>query len=665
MSISRRDVLKASGLAPLLGVSVGRPNRFPPQTAPIGPSAVDVVPPAGWDYPAQVDLLPFGHGVASGDPLADRVIIWTRVSIPDDRGWEVTDPQGVTSTTVVWKVATDPDMVDVRASGAVTTDAGRDWTVKVDVDGLTPNAVYFYCFEALGYRSPVGRTRTAPGPDDDVTELHAAHVACTSWWQDHFSAYARIAERADLDLVIHVGDHVYEFCGGHPAVRAWEDRFDIDDVDARRWSTRNEARRRYALYYQDPHLMAAHMAAPWVIAVDNHDFADLRDESLSEEERRFGGAEVFWEWSPTRPVRPDHSGSFRPSPGPFANVETPRGAEAFFTHRAMSWGRLLSLIVIDWHYSRQLETEEQKAAANDGMVFGPAPAMLGPTQWRWLQDTFEAHAGATHRVLLNQKNMGQLGNFNLPTALRDGARQLGLTGVENAEDVVDIYPGWTSDRRQLFAFLRDRGIVDNIVLSGDSHGWWAYDLVEDSTAPDYNPVDPWAGDDAGVGLTPVGVELINGMGRPGLVDVVAETACEAGAGQGSAHSCFEAGSDPTFHAAYQAARTPAIAASLAAETAAMAANPNMRYMNWREYGHSMVHLFGDRSELELLASDKTVNTGPGETGPAGTPADTVLARYASQVGRPHLVPLSPLERTAGPAKPAVPAPATLPLRTAR
>ena len=97
----------------------------------------------------------------------------------------------------------------------------------------------------------------------------------------------------------------------------------------------------------------------------------------------------------------------------------------------------------------------------------------------------------------------------------------------------------------------------------------------------------------------------------------------------------------------------------------MAANPNMRYMNWREYGHSMVHLFGDRSELELLASDKTVNTGPGETGPAGTPADTVLARYTNQVGRPHLVPLSPLERTAGPAKPAVPAPATVPLRTVR
>ena len=651
MTISRRDLFRRSGAAVgALTLPVGRWDGA--GTLAAGPAAIDPAPPEDWDYPAQVDLLPFGHGVASGDPLADRVILWTRITIPDARGWAVADPQGVTATNVTWRVARDPDMVDVVASGQVTTSAARDWTVKVDAVLPASDTVWFYACEALGFRSPVGRTRTAPAPGDDPGSLHLAHVACTSWWQDHFSAYARIAERDDLDLVIHVGDHVYEFCGGHPAVRAWKDRFDIDDLDARRWRTRDEARRRYALYYADPHLLAAHLAAPWLIAVDNHDFADIPDEPAPEGVipdspeheaiRRFGGAEVFWEWTPTRPVVPDGSGALVPSPGPFAQVTNPVGRDCFFTYKTLEWGDRLSLIALSWGY-----------LADDDVEGEPGHPILGGRQWRWLRETMVANAGPTHRVLLNQKNMGQLGNITIPSALREAATSLGIP-VDGATDATDIYPGWMGLRRELYAFLREHGIHNTIVLSGDSHGWWAYDCVEDSGPGDYNPVDPWTGP----GLTPVGVELINGVGRPGLADVAAEAAME----MGEAHSAFDAGADPATYAAYEAARTAVIPAAIALETAARAANPNMAFMDWHSYGHCMVHLFADHSELELLASERTANIPPGGTGPLGTPADTALARFTNDAARPHLVPLSPLERTTGPAKPAVPVPTTARLR---
>ena len=232
--------------------------------------------PDGWTYPVAEELLPFGHGVMSGDPLADRVILWTRVTIPDARGWDsatVRDPQGFRRVAVRWVIARDPGLRRVVRRGRVTTSARRDWTVKVDADRLPSATTLYYAFEALGWRSPVGRTRTAPAPGDDVGSLTVAHFACTSWWHDVFNSFARVAEREDLDLITHAGDHVYDNSGGHPASRVWADQWswdgDIDNADVR---TPAELRRRYALYYADPQLMAAHHAAPWAIMADQHDY---------------------------------------------------------------------------------------------------------------------------------------------------------------------------------------------------------------------------------------------------------------------------------------------------------------------------------------------------------------------------------------------------------
>ncbi len=153
--------------------------------------------PAGLEPPADGPAA-FNHGVASGDPLSDRVILWTRVTPAQDG-----------PVAVRYQVATDPALQDVVNSGTVTTDAARDFTVKVDAGGLQPATTYWYAFTALGYRSPIGRTRTAPAVGQGITELTIGHVACTSWRQDFFNGYARMGERGDIDLITHAGDPVY------------------------------------------------------------------------------------------------------------------------------------------------------------------------------------------------------------------------------------------------------------------------------------------------------------------------------------------------------------------------------------------------------------------------------------------------------------------------
>ena len=141
----------------------------------------------------------FAHGVASGDPQRDRVILWTRVT-----------PVDPTETLRVrWTVASDPRMKQIRQSGRFVTDRRRDFTVKVDATGLNPGLTYYYQFEARGVKSPIGRTRTLPV--GRVDRLRLAFASCANYPHGYFNAYARIAERDDLDFVLHLGDYLYEY----------------------------------------------------------------------------------------------------------------------------------------------------------------------------------------------------------------------------------------------------------------------------------------------------------------------------------------------------------------------------------------------------------------------------------------------------------------------
>ena len=160
-----------------------------------------------WAAPAQASDTgtgPFRHGVASGDPLDDRVILWTRVTPADPA--RLARPADIR-----WRVASDARLTRTVRSGTVTTSADRDFTVKVDARGLAPGRTYYYAFEMDGHRSPIGRTKTLPAATDRV---RLGVVSCANFPAGYFNVYRLLANREDLDAIVHVGDYIYEFANG-------------------------------------------------------------------------------------------------------------------------------------------------------------------------------------------------------------------------------------------------------------------------------------------------------------------------------------------------------------------------------------------------------------------------------------------------------------------
>src|SRR4051794_32218834 len=250
----------------------------------------------------------FQHGVASGDPLADAVVIWTRVTT------------AAPEVAVRWTLARDPELADAVAAGETAASAEDDHTVHVDVGGLDPATAYHYGFEAEGERSPVARTRTLPG--HDVTRTRFATCSCAKFNAGFFNAYARIAERGDLDFLLHLGDYIYE-AANKPA-KGQTPGADIGrpfepDGECR---TLGEYRTRYAQYRRDPDVQALHLSLPLICALDAHELADgawaggadAHDEALHGPwaERRAAAMQARWEWLAARPPAPaDPSRVFR------------------------------------------------------------------------------------------------------------------------------------------------------------------------------------------------------------------------------------------------------------------------------------------------------------------------------------------------------------------
>jgi alkaline phosphatase D len=618
MGVSRRTILKMLAASSVLSAcdSSTAPGSGIGDTR-ICTSDIDFNIPDGWDYPVAESLLPFGNGVGSGDPLADRVILWTRISVPDARGWRVADPQGLNAIPVAWVIATDPDLVNVVRSGVVSTTRELDWTVKIDADQLESATTYYYAFAALGRTSMVGRTRTAPGLNDDVRELRIVNIACTSYWSMDFHPYSRIAERDDLDLVCHAGDHVYEFVDTKQWYRARKDRFDLNDVDFRNWRDKDENGRRYALYYSDPDLLKARQSVPFCIIGDNHDWDNETDPETGIEFTTAESAQVFWLWTACRPPLPDGSGEFAPSPGPNAQVPVPRVADAMLQYRHLPYGRLGHVVMLDMRYQRDAGAET------------PLGRLLGDRQVEWLKRVLlqSKENGSAFRMIVNQINMSQLGLFNPPAGVLLETLGLDLSGP-------DIYPGWgqvEGAREAFYGFLRENGIIDNLVYSGDSHGWFAYDLVEDNALPAYNPLN-------GRGtLGSVGVELVpSAFGRPGGAEVIAgELYSAANGGPPLADS-------ENFRRFWVPPVEPLV---LAVETAAQLVNANLRYFNWRTYGYGLSHITADETIMELWEVPY----------PQRSDDQTLLRQFRIPVGQPHLNPVLLRQATTG-ERAAAPAP---------
>ena len=393
-------------------------------------------------------LQPFYHGVASGDPLPDRVIIWTRVT-PDQSSSEAID--------VTWQVATDSGMTNVVQSGAFTTDADRDYTVKVDVTGLLPYTTYFYRFKALDATSITGRTRTTPTADE-ADRLRFAVVSCSNYQAGYFSAYKKVAERADLDAVIHLGDYIYEYSAtgddfyGNAALRDAGARNHLPD---RELVDLADYRTRYSQYRLDPDLRAVHQQHPFITIWDDHESANdaYKDGAQNHQPdtegpwgvRKSVSKQAYAEWIPIR-----------------VDLENEP------LYRTIHYGNLVDLIMLD---TRLEEREIQETSVTDAELYDPERTILGDTQKQWLYDQLQS-SEAKWKVIGNQVIFSP---FNVWFAGLDPNGDFTTDGIESI--FLDIWDGYPAERDEIINFIGDNEIDNTVILTGDFHSSFAYDVT--------------------------------------------------------------------------------------------------------------------------------------------------------------------------------------------
>ena len=375
----------------------------------------------------------FEHGVASGAPLPDRVILWTRVTTPAH------------ALSVSWRVARDPDLRDVVAAGGATAAADHDHTVHVDAIGLEPDSVYYYGFSADGVASPVGRTRTLPVAP--VQRLRFAMCSCAKFNAGHFNAYARIAARDDLNFVLHLGDYIYEASQTPPASQTQSADIGRPFDPVTECRTLDDYRRRYSQYHRDPDVQALHRRLPVIATLDDHELADgaWADGSTEHKpehgpwaERRDAAFRARWEWLPAR--RPDANDPTR-------------------VYRSVEVGDLAELLLLD------VRSRRDEPVAGPAM-HDPRRSMLGSEQRDWLKARLEG-TDAAWRLVVSPSILSTTWVEAPAEPARTAMLKLKLIHPDGAAPDEDQWDGYPVERD---ALLDRFGAHDDVVvLSGDIH----------------------------------------------------------------------------------------------------------------------------------------------------------------------------------------------------
>lgn len=421
----------------------------------------------------------FTHGVASGDPLSDRVILWTRVS-----------PALGNSVQVNWEVAADPGFQQVLRRGRALALATNDHTVKVDALGLPPGAQLHFRFTAGGQTSPVGRTRTLPV--GALASLKLAVFSCSNYPAGFFHAYAEAARMEDVFAAVHLGDYIYEYA---------RDGYASDDaaalgresVPANELLGLSDYRQRYAQYRSDPDLQALHAAMPWICVWDDHEISNDTWKDGAEnhtpategsfELRRAAAIKAYHEWLPIR----------APEPSRLQRI-----------FRSFTFGNLVDLHMLDTRViARDLQLDYANYFGASGFdtarftadMGNPARQLLGAEQTQWLSGRLAA-SRATWTMLGQQVLMGRM---NIPAPLVLGQITFGaysqllfkaatspatLTAQEQAILAQPAIP-YNLDAWDGYAVAREtvlgtaRALNKNlVVLAGDTHNAWASDLAD-------------------------------------------------------------------------------------------------------------------------------------------------------------------------------------------
>jgi alkaline phosphatase D len=430
-------------------------------------AASGCVPPPSGPLPPRFTADPFSLGVASGCPRPDGVVLWTRLApAPREPGGGL-PPE---TFPVTWRLAEDPGLVRVVRQGVAPALPGLGHSVHIEVRGLAPDRRYWYRFECGDAQSPIGRTRTAPLPGSALQNFRFAYASCQNFERGYFSGYRHML-KDDLDLVIHLGDYIYESGVAEGAVRSHE---------ASEPMTLDDYRVRHALYKTDPDLQAAHAAYPWLMTWDDHEVENDYAGDVSQDgvdpsvfrERRVAAYRAYYE---NMPISRDA-------------LVTGGAARLYGRY---GFGDLVDVSVLD---GRQYRDDQPcgGGAPGGGRVVEDCearltdrPTMLGDAQESWLLEGL-ARSPVRWKVIAQQQLMAELDQKPGP----------------GTAYWTDGWDGYAGQRERILAAIGARGTANVVVIAGDVHSFWANEL---RTAPGKDRQPPVAVEFVGTSITSNGV----------------------------------------------------------------------------------------------------------------------------------------------------------------
>ncbi len=437
------------------GVLHRRPMSLPSDTLPPLParrrllqaSASLLLAPAFVRHAGAAEVERFGLGVASGHPRADRLVLWTRLTgeaLPEQ-------------VPVAWELATDESFRHIAARGTDMAEAAWAHSVHAEPGDLQPGRWYWYRFTALGQRSRVGRTRTAPASDARETgPLRYAIASCQRWDHGHYAAWRHLATQ-ELDLVLFLGDYIYEYASPPIALRLHQGPMT---------RTLEDYRARYAQYKSDPALQAAHAIAPWLVVWDDHeienDYANDTQQTADPDWRwrRAAATQAYWEHLP------------------LPKAMRPRGTD-FRLYGRYDWGRLARIHLLDDRQYRDPQVCPRPGRAGGSntvrlqdcpALMDPRRSLLGADQERWLAEGWDRERGWN---LVGQQTLMSRFEWSGHASPEPAGRTYWTDG----------WDGYTPSRNRLLGVVAEKRVPNVVVLGGDVHAHYVSDLKADYDDP--------------------------------------------------------------------------------------------------------------------------------------------------------------------------------------
>lgn len=419
----------------------------------------------------------FQHGVASGDPARDSVVLWTRVTTPTEE------------MTIAWELARDPSFKSIVRRGTTSSRAVRDHTVKVVPEGLEPGQTYYYRFRAQGESSPPGRTKTLPVGALD--RLGIALMSCSNYSLGYFTTYDAVAADTNIDFVLHTGDYIYEYSNDTSKMSNYYVR---PSEPPHQTVTLDDYRKRHATNKTDPHSQRMHATHPMIAFWDDHDVANDDWSGGAENHhpategdwrvRRDAAIQAYFEWMPIRDPAPGHSPLDYWRTYSFGDLATLVTLETRLTARGKQ---------VDYHeFKDTVHTPADRAAFMKNVLGDPSRQMMSDGMKTSLKEGLAASV-AQHQPWRLVGNGVLMAKICTPDLRRHGLRpedypELALldkyAGIlwdadHNVPDTTDNWNGYSGAREEFYEICQSVGVRDLLVLTGDSHCFWSNTLADD------------------------------------------------------------------------------------------------------------------------------------------------------------------------------------------